>query len=84
MARVDTFSKDGVAGFYATCDKGVVGLVAQDGIGAYLVLWGENTQGFPALAVCFDEVDGAEIQVAGQFGGSVKTVSMAKLLDLVK
>lgn len=83
MARVDKFENEQVAGFYATCDKGIVGLVAQDGVGAYLVLWGENESEYPALAICFNEVDGAELQVASHVGGPVKTVSLAKLLDLV-
>lgn len=89
MANVSMIESGPTAGIWIECDKGMIGLVGQDGVSAFLVLYGKNdgrVHGAPELAIGTGEIeDGATVQFPGP-GGSfpgTRIIPLSRLLSAV-
>ena len=85
MARVDIKYEGSVAGVWASCEKGTVGIVACDNAGAYLAIYRDTdpkkpgTQ-FPDLPVIAVTADGLQVAPGGK---DVKIISLEKLMAML-
>lgn len=90
MATVSITESGPIAGVWAECDAGVVGLVAADKGSAYLVLYGKEDGrvrgGLPALAIGVHGGEAAEIQLPGADGHRFEAhaVSLEQVFEAVR
>lgn len=60
MSNIYQYHGEGVSGFYASCDRGTIALIAQDGVGPFLALWNSKAPtGFPVAIGLNDEGQGS-------------------------
>jgi hypothetical protein len=79
---ITVLAQSSTAGIWASTGRGneCVGLVAQEGVGPYIVLYGEHSAGLPAVALCPDHI---QLPDAGDRNKPV-VISYADLLKAVR